>query len=252
MRASRLLAAVAAGLLLAGCGTDGYVPSGPFRPCPKGPAGGGPAVVERPVTRSGPGRARIGRGGRRPERHGLRAVGPTGLSLLPDGSAIVGERDTGRLLQVFPDRSPARELMTVPGIVTAGDGGLLGLALSPTYLEDGLFYAYVSTATDNRVVRFPMGGTPNPVFTGIPRGEVHNGGGLLFGADGNLFVGTGDTGNPGLAGDPASLAGKVLRIDVFGAPVGEGPVYSRGHRTSRRCARAARNPSTRPMTRRTS
>jgi hypothetical protein len=155
---------------------------------------------------------------------------PTGLVVLPDGSAVVGERDTGRLLQVFPDRSPARELMTVAGIDTAGDGGLLGLALSPTHLEDGLFYAYVSTATDNRVVRFPLGGTPNPVFTGIPRGAVHNGGGLLFDADGSLFVGTGDTGDPGLAGDPASLAGKVLEIDVFGAPVGAGPVYSRGHR----------------------
>jgi len=57
---------------------------------------------------------------------------PTGLVVLPDGSAIVGERDTGRLLQVFPDRSPARVRMTVPGIDASGDGGLLGLALSPT------------------------------------------------------------------------------------------------------------------------
>ena len=121
---------------------------------------------------------------------------PTGLVVLPDGSAVVGERDTGRLLQVFPDRSPARELMTVPGLDTAGDGGLLGLALSPTYPEDGLLYAYVSTATDNRVVRFPLGGTPNPVLTGIPRGEAHNGGGLVFGADGTLYVGTGDAGDP--------------------------------------------------------
>src|SRR5687768_7024241 len=150
---------------------------------------------------------------------------PTGLVLLPDGSAIVGERDTGRLLQVFPDRAPARELMTVPGIDTAGDGGLLGLAVSPTYLEDGLTYAYVSTAGDNRVVRFPLGGTPNPVFTGIPRGELHNGGGLLFTPDGHLLVGTGDTGNPALASDPNSWAGKVLEIDVFGAAVGSTPVY---------------------------
>jgi glucose/arabinose dehydrogenase len=155
---------------------------------------------------------------------------PTGLVVLADGSAIVGERETGRLLQVFPDRSPARELMTLPGIDTTGDGGLLGLALSPTYLEDGLLYAYVSTATDNRVVRFPLGGTPNPVLTGIPRGEVDNGGGLLFGPDGTLYVGTGDTGNPASALDPNSLAGKVLRIDVFGRPVGAGPVFSRGHR----------------------
>jgi glucose/arabinose dehydrogenase len=154
---------------------------------------------------------------------------PTGLALLPDGTAVVGERDTGRILQVFPDRSPARELMTVPGIDPAGDGGLLGLAVSPTYPEDGLLYAYVSTAVDNRVVRFPIGGTPNPVLTGIPRGELHTGGGLVFGADGNLFVGTGDTGNPALATDPLSLAGKVLHVDVFGRPVGARPVFTSGH-----------------------
>src|SRR3954468_4493388 len=118
--------------------------------------------------------------------------------------------------------------MTVPGVDTGGDGGLLGLALSPTYAEDGLIYAYVSTATDNRVVRFPIGGTPNPVLTGIPRGESHNGGGLLFASDGTLFVGTGDTGNPALPQDPSSLAGKVLHVDVFGQPAGPTPVFARG------------------------
>jgi glucose/arabinose dehydrogenase len=154
---------------------------------------------------------------------------PTGLVVLPDGTAVVGERETGRLLQVFPDRSPARELMTLPEVDTAGEAGLLGLALSPTYTQDGLLYAYLSTATDNRVVRFPLGGMPNPVLTGIPRGEVRNGGGLVFGTDGTLYVGTGDTGDAGLAGDPASLAGKVLAVDVFGRPAGESPVFSRGH-----------------------
>ena len=153
---------------------------------------------------------------------------PTGLVVLPDGTAIVGERETGRLVQVFPDRSPARELMTVPGIDTAGDGGLLGLALSPTYAEDGLIYAYVSTATDNRVVRFPIGGTPNPVLAGIRRGETHNGGGLLFAEDGTLYVGTGDAGTPALAQDPSSLAGKVLHVDVFGQPVNGVLVHAQG------------------------
>jgi glucose/arabinose dehydrogenase len=68
------------------------------------------------------------------------------------------------------------------------------------------------------------------VLTGIPRGDVHNGGGLVFGTQGELWVGTGDAGNPALAGDPASLGGKVLRIDVFGGAPGGDPVYSRGHR----------------------
>ena len=218
-------------LLLAGCGSDGYVPAGPFRPLPEGaPPEVGPPSPSAPVP-GPPDPAEPGSGEEAGDPN-VMASGltvPTGLVVLPDGSAVVGERDSGRLLQVFPDRSPARELMTVAGIDATGDGGLLGLALSPTFLEDGLFYAYVSTATDNRVVRFPMGGTPNPVITGIPRGEVHNGGGLLFAADGSLLVGTGDTGDPALARDPASLAGKVLRSDGFGAPAGAGPVYSSGH-----------------------
>ncbi|MBB3678485.1 glucose/arabinose dehydrogenase [Modestobacter versicolor] len=231
---ARRLAAVALGcLLLAGCG-GGYVPSGPFREVPQGqppqvapPPPSGP--VPAPADPSTPGTDDQQDGDPNVVATGLTV--PTGLVVLPDGTAVVGERDSGRLLQVFPDRSPARELMTLPGVDAAGDGGLLGLALSPTYAEDGLVYAYLSTATDNRVVRFPLGGTPNPVLTGIPRGEVGNGGGLLFGIDGTLYVGTGDTGNAALAADPASLAGKVLAVDVFGQPVAPGgPVFSRGHR----------------------
>jgi glucose/arabinose dehydrogenase len=230
---ARRLAAVALGcLLLAGCG-GGYQPAGPFRDVPQGqPPEVAPPGESRPAPAPGnpstPGTEDPQAGDPNVVATGLSV--PTGLVVLPDGTAVVGERDSGRLLQVFPDRSPARELMTLPGVDAGGDGGLLGLAISPSYAEDGLLYAYVSTATDNRVVRFPIGGTPNPVLTGIPRGEVDNGGGLLFGLDGTLYVGTGDIGDPALAEDPASLAGKVLAVDVFGQPVGTGPVFSRGHR----------------------
>ncbi len=228
-RTARLVAAALGVALLAGCGDDGYEPVGPFRPLPEG----APPEVGRPPEQlpGSPAQPGSGEEGGDPNVVASGLTVPTGLVLLPDGSAIVGERETGRLLQVFPDRSPAKELMTLPGIDTTGDGGLLGLTLSPTFPEDGLLFAYVSTATDNRVVRFPIGGTPNPVLTGIPRGEVGNGGGLMTGADGSLYVGTGDAGDPALAADPASLAGKVLRIDVFGRAVGgASPVFSRGHR----------------------
>jgi glucose/arabinose dehydrogenase len=228
----RWLAPALAGCLLAAGCSSGYQPAGPFRDRPEGPppqvappSGSAPAPV--PGDPSAPEGSSQGTDGD-PNVVATNLTVPTGLVVLPDGTAVVGERETGRLLQVFPDRSPARELMTVP-VDTAGDGGLLGLALSPTFTEDGLLYAYLSTATDNRVVRFPLGGTPNPVLTGIPRGEVHNGGGLVFGVDGTLYVGTGDTGDAALAGDVASLAGKVLAIDVFGRPAGDGPVFSRGH-----------------------
>jgi hypothetical protein len=229
-RASGLVAALLSALVLAGCGDGGYEPAGPFRPLPEGaPPEVGPPSDSAPAPQQ-PAEPGSGQEGGDPNVVASGLEIPTPLALLPDGTAIVGERDTGRLLQVFPDRSPARELMSVPGLDTSGDGGLLGLAVSPTYPEDGLLYAYITTATDNRVVRFPLGGTPNAIFTGIPKGQVHNGGGLVFGPDGKLYAGTGDTGDPALAADPTSLAGVVLRIDVFGRPAGADAVYTRGHR----------------------
>jgi glucose/arabinose dehydrogenase len=217
-------------VLLGGCGGGGYTPAGPFRPVPQGepPQVGPPQATSPAPAPNGPADPQSGQQAGDPNVVASNLAVPTGLVVLPDGSAVVGERATGRLLQVFPDRSPAKVLMTVGGLDAAGDGGLLALALSPTFSEDGLLYAYISTASDNRVVRFPIGGTPNPVLTGIPHGPSRNGGSLLFTSDGTLLVGTGDTGNPALAADPASLAGKVLHVDVFGHPVGGGPVYATG------------------------
>ena len=219
--------------MLSACGS-GYHPAGPFRPVPEGappevgpPPSGAPAPAPAPGQPNNPGSGQQTTGDPNVVATGLSV--PTGIAILPDGTAVVGERATGRLLKVFPDHSPAREIMTIPGIDPTGDGGLLGLALSPTFNEDGLVYAYVSTSVDNRVVRFPLGGTPNPVLTGIPHAATRNGGALLFGSDGTLFVGTGDTGNPALAQDPTSLAGKVLHVDVFGRPAGNGEIFSSGH-----------------------
>ena len=215
-------------LLLAGC-SGGYSPAGAWVVKPEGP----PPVVAPPQDPSPdqpppgePGPDGVG-GDSNAVATGLSV--PTGLVLLTDGSALVGERNTGRILQVFPDASPPVELMVVPGLDVTGDGGLLGLALSPTYEQDRLIYAYLTTAEDNRVVKFPIGGAPNPVFTGIPKGLTHNGGALIFGLDGALYVGTGDTGVPDLADNEQNLAGKVLRIDIFGEPAGAEAVFTSGH-----------------------
>ncbi|GGL85091.1 PQQ-dependent sugar dehydrogenase [Nakamurella endophytica] len=157
---------------------------------------------------------------------------PWGLVPLADGmSALVGERTTGRILLAVYQRPPVL-LATVPGVDGTGDGGLLGLAVSPSYAEDGLVYAFVTTATDNRVVRIARGEKPKAILTGIPKGRTHNGGVLAFNGP-YLFVATGDAGRPTLAGDARSLAGKVLRLDEFGKPVGGtltpgSPVFATG------------------------
>jgi glucose/arabinose dehydrogenase len=95
----------------------------------------------------------------------------------------------------------------------SGDGGLMDIALSPTYSQDRLMYAYVSTPTDNRVIRIADGDIPKPILTGIPKGPTGNTGALIFTSPTTLDVLTGDAGNPAQAGDPGSLAGKLLRIE---------------------------------------
>lgn len=148
---------------------------------------------------------------------------PWGLALLPGGTtALVGERTTGRILKITSGRKPVL-VTTVAGIDAAGDGGLLGLAVSPSYAEDGLIYAYLTTKTDNRVIRIAAGDKPKAILTGIPKGRINNGGAIAFTAQGVLYVGTGNAGSAAPAATGTSLAGKLLRIDEFGTPAAGNP-----------------------------
>ena len=158
------------------------------------------------------------------------------MSLLPDGTALVGERTTGRIVRVQPKPDqPVPTVRVLHGLDTTGGGGLLDLAVSPHYAEDDLIYAYITTPKDNRVVDFTLHGPVTPVLTGIPRGKADNAGRIAFGADGELYVGTGDAGRPALAADATSLAGKILRIDDIGRPAAgnpraSSPVFATGFR----------------------
>lgn len=141
------------------------------------------------------------------------------IAVLPGGTtALVAERATGRVLRV--ERGVEPELVATVPVDPSGGGGLTGLVLSPSYGEDRLVYAYASTPQDNRVVLLAPGEAPKPVLTGIPRGTVRNGGALGVDLDGSLLVATGDAGRPA---DPASLAGKLLRIDTRGRPADGNP-----------------------------
>jgi glucose/arabinose dehydrogenase len=142
------------------------------------------------------------------------------IAVLPDAaSALVGERRTGRVLRIEQGSEP--ELVATVPVDTTGGGGLTGLVLSPSYVEDQLVYAYITTPEDNRVVRLAAGEPPKPVLTGIPRGPANNGGALAVDDDGSLLVATGNAGQPSPA--PDSLAGKLLRIDLQGRPAKGNP-----------------------------
>ncbi len=162
---------------------------------------------------------------------------PWGLAFLPGGDVLVSERGTGRVLRVPAAGGAPKQVYTVPGVAARGEGGLLGLALSPDFATDNYVYAYFTGSSDNRIVRFKLGdqAPPQVIFSGLAKGTIHNGGRIAFGPDKLLYVGTGETGQRGLAQDPDSPNGKILRLTADGQPAPGNPtpgspVYSLGHR----------------------
>lgn len=250
-RAALLLPVVAAAALLTGCSGSGAGSPPDWQASPDNRAieGPGAARVSPIVPLPSKRRQLPDTGGSAPQpspsapaKRGdplvvaTHLTAPVGLSLLPDGTALVGERTTGRIVQVQPKpHQPVRTIRTLRGLDAAGDGGLLDLAVSPAYPEDNLVYAYITTPTDNRVVEFTLHGPVTPVLTGIPKGPADNVGRIMFGADGDLYVGTGDADRSAGAERLTSLAGKVLRVTDIGHPAKgnprrASPVWTSGHR----------------------
>lgn len=114
-------------------------------------------------------------------------------------------------------------------LTSGGERGLLGLAFHPDFASNGFFYVnYTDLQGNTKVERYHA--TPSadvadassafPILSVVQPYANHNGGNLVFGTDGMLYIGMGDGGS---GGDPqgngqnrATLLGKLLRIDVDG------------------------------------
>lgn len=159
---------------------------------------------------------------------------PWGMAVLNNGSALVGERNSGRVLLV--DGASVAEVGSVEVAKDTSEGGLLGIAVSPK--DESEVFVYYTSPKDNRIARFDFDGSKlsggEVILSGIPRASNHNGGRMAFGPDGYLYVGTGDAAERPNSQNKESLAGKILRIDTSGKPAPDNPfgneVYSLGHR----------------------
>jgi len=214
-----LAVAVAAGLLAACGGEEQASPSGG-----EAPAESTAAPTPAPTEPGGLPRVRLER-----VFPGVTLNRLTGLYQMPDGRWLALEQ-TGRVM-VFPDRQDARASVFLDlsaKVLVSSEEGLLGLALAPDFPQSGAFYVYYSAADPRRSVlsRFRAeGNAADPasetVIMEVPQPFAnHNGGQILFGPDGYLYVGLGDGGS---ARDPmgngqnlGTVLGKLLRIDVSG------------------------------------
>ncbi|MFF8675409.1 PQQ-dependent sugar dehydrogenase [Streptomyces sp. NPDC015242] len=161
---------------------------------------------------------------------------PWGLTFLPDGSALVSERDSALIKRIPAHGGPPRTVGAVPGVVPKAEGGLLGIAASPDFATDRTVYASVTGADENAIVALRIAEDfrslrrDRVLLDGIQTAERHHGGRLAIGPDGHLWIGTGDAFEPENAADDSSLNGKVLRIRTDGTVPGDSPVFSTGHR----------------------
>ena len=155
---------------------------------------------------------------------------PLALTAPPGDSRLFVVEKTGRIRIISGGTTLTEPFLDVTALVTQGDEqGLLGLAFHPGYATNGRFYVnYTDLDGATRIVGYRVSSDPDRADPGsadllitIPRPSInHNGGALVFGPDGFLYIAVGDGGasttNGGTGQDVSDLAGSILRIDVNG------------------------------------
>jgi glucose/arabinose dehydrogenase len=176
---------------------------------------------------------------------------PWGLAFLPDGRMLVTERP-GRLRIVSPDGTLSEALAGVPQVRDGGQGGLLDVALSPTFAQDRLVYLSFSEPGDGgagtavargRLAERGLEGTQT-IWRQQPKvgASIHWGSRLVFRPDGTLFVTLGDRSSREHVQDLSTTVGKIVRINPDGTIPRDNPfvgragvrpeIWSYGHRNA--------------------
>ncbi len=179
---------------------------------------------------------------------------PWAIDISNEGKIYFTERSG--LIRIIEDGElNSQPLITFSdSFVSQGEGGLMGIALDPNYSQNHYIYVMYSYSEGNkiynRIVRLiendNRASIDQVLLDKIPGGQIHNGGRIKIGPDQKLYITTGDAGNPSLAQDPTSTAGKILRIELDGSipsdnPIVNSPIYSLGHRNPQGLAWNSKN-----------
>lgn len=170
----------------------------------------------------------------------------------PDNFLWVTER-AGRISRVNPTTGQVLPLLTVADVAEAGESGLLGMALHPDFATSPYVYVVYNYldggALKEKLVRYiyaPGAGTlnsPQVLLGNLNATTTHSGSRLLILPDRTLLMTTGDAQLQPEAQNPASLNGKVLRLNLDGTVPANNPtpgslVYTLGHRNPQGLVRA--------------
>ncbi|CAN5662633.1 PQQ-dependent sugar dehydrogenase [soil metagenome] len=236
-------------LVLAACGGDGPSPSDPESTAPVATPSTSPSAALSPVPSDpgatpGPSPSGLGTIGDPPmlalEQVADGLDGPLDVATRPsDPATLFVVEQVGRVRLVRDGALVTDALLDIADAVTAGgEQGLLGLAFHPE-TTDGRAFVYYTARDGSQVVASFRTDAANPdravrdserVLLRMPdEYGNHNGGSMVFGPDGYLYIGTGDGGG---GGDPlgsgrslGTLLAKVLRIDV-NVPTDVDPPYA--------------------------
>ena len=163
----------------------------------------------------------------------------------PDDHIWFTERD-GKISKMDPSSGNIVFSASINDVVATGEGGLLGLALHPDFLNNGFLYVVynyvIGSAYREKVVRYTFGNnaitSPTIIFDNIAASSIHNGSRIRVVNESSgikIYFTTGDASNASIAQDVNSRNGKIIRLNADGTvpadnPVAGNPVWSYGHR----------------------
>ena len=221
----------AAALLFAGCGGGGVGDSAaaPSTPTPTPTPAPPPPATQLSTLRSD-------------------LQSPWGLALLPDGQMLVTQKAGSLLRLPAGGQGPAVTIRGVPAVASAGQGGLLDVALDPDFAT--IPWVYLSYAEPGQGAEAGKAGTAvargrlvgdalldvTVIFQQAPKvsGGGHFGSRLVFGRDKTLFIALGERQLGAPAQDLAQTLGKVVRIKRDGSMPADNPSFATGTGTGAR------------------
>ena len=179
---------------------------------------------------------------------------PWGITVLPDGRFLITQK-AGTMRIAANDGQLSGDITGLPAVVSAGQGGLLGLTLDPQFESNRMVYWVFSenrpdgnltsvakgklSADEKRIENATVIYRATPAYSGV----LHYGGRIVFDKTGNLIVSTGERSD--MVTRPRALdlnagLGKLVRITTDGQPAQGNPfagrtdarpeIYSYGHR----------------------